>query len=427
MKNRLAVLVIMAGLVLQSGYSLATEYYVATNGSDSWNGQAPAFQSGMIGPWKTIAKANDVLQAGDTLYIRAGTYSGQVIQPSKSGTSESNQITYSKYLQENVVIRDSDGIQILKKSYITVNGINFINMKCFISIYGSHHNTISYCNFDQRSAEFTCTQGYYQGAHISQSYNDPPGAREYSTHNWVHHCSFYRWAYDDCIGQPAHDGGLLDIGSSQNVADEDKSYYNLIENNIFAYGGHHTIGIYSKYNVIRNNYMHNETNPANWAFLGYRAALTEGPFAGHCLYEGNRFGAAGASGIALRSPNNIFRFNASYNSDKGIQCVTDDILNDARADNNRIYKNVFFNMGYGVGVPQNETGGIFFCDWAGGIRQGMLLKIIFFIKTKAAPSLFPVFPILSWLQTTGIKTQSIRALWICQEQIRISLIYRICI
>ena len=52
-------------------------YYVATNepnASDSNNGLHPTYQGGQDGPWLTIHHAASMMTAGDTTYVRAGTY-----------------------------------------------------------------------------------------------------------------------------------------------------------------------------------------------------------------------------------------------------------------------------------------------------------------------------------------------------------------
>ncbi|MFN2167656.1 MAG: right-handed parallel beta-helix repeat-containing protein, partial [Anaerolineae bacterium] len=176
--------------------------------------------------------------------------------------------------------------------------------------------------------------------------------------NWVHHCTFYRWAYD---GYADHRGGLLDLGRALTAGDE--SDYNLIEHNIFAYGGHHTLGNYSKFNVIRYNYFHNETNPAQWDFEGYRGSITEGPSAGRCLYEGNRYGWSLASGLSLRSSNNILRHNHFYHQGSaGLQVVASS--DNDTADGNRIYHNVFYNNGHEIEYTGFQCG-VYFSNWNG--------------------------------------------------------------
>jgi hypothetical protein len=101
-------------------------YYVATNGNDS----NPGTESQ---PWRTIQRAADTLVAGDTVYIRAGTYNEQVV-PQNSGASGAY-ITYAAYPDETVTIDGAgltlgsrDGLfQIYRQSYIKVVGLRVIN------------------------------------------------------------------------------------------------------------------------------------------------------------------------------------------------------------------------------------------------------------------------------------------------------------
>jgi len=78
----------------------AAEYYVAPTGSDSNAGTLAA-------PFATLQKGADVAVAGDTVYIRGGTYeitapktSGAGLTFSKSGTSDTNRIKYWAYQGE---------------------------------------------------------------------------------------------------------------------------------------------------------------------------------------------------------------------------------------------------------------------------------------------------------------------------------------
>ena len=348
-------------------------YWVSPDGQAAWTacrGTLPMNGASAC----ALSTANTNAVAGDTIYLRGGTYANQEIRPSNSGTSDSNRIVYTSYNQENVTIRDSAyGIYIYKKSYITVNGINFYNLRRFMRIYAGHNNTISYCNFDTRSAQ----SGDWVGALIADDYNDSTPASENSTYNWVHHCTFYRWVYGSYA---EHRGGLLDIGSWEE-SPVDESYYNLIEDNLFAYGGHHTLGVYSKYNVIRNNYFHNETNPANWAYEGYRDSITEGPSGGYNLYQGNRFGFSGASGLALRTPYNLLRFNLFYHSDSGGLQVVSSAAGQDHADYNRIYRNTFYHNGHQESDPGFQ-GGIYFANWSGQSPVGNIVKGNVFYNNK---------------------------------------------
>ncbi len=93
----------------------ATDYYVATTGDDSNPGTLDE-------PFATLQKGADVAVAGDTVYIRGGTYgivtpatSGAGISITKSGTSDSDRIRFWAYPGElpvfdfsNMVISSSN-------------------------------------------------------------------------------------------------------------------------------------------------------------------------------------------------------------------------------------------------------------------------------------------------------------------------------
>jgi len=88
----------------------------------------------MAHPWQTIQKAANTLIAGDTVYIRAGTYHERVT-PQNSG-SAGNMITYAAYPGETATI-DGSGVtlpddlaglfDISNMSYIRVSGLRIIN------------------------------------------------------------------------------------------------------------------------------------------------------------------------------------------------------------------------------------------------------------------------------------------------------------
>lgn len=78
----------------------AATYYVSTTGNDS----NPGTQSQ---PFQTLAKGVSPLNAGDTLYIRGGTYNQPINVGGKSGTA-GNYITIAGYPGETVIIRTSN-------------------------------------------------------------------------------------------------------------------------------------------------------------------------------------------------------------------------------------------------------------------------------------------------------------------------------
>src|SRR3954468_11885912 len=72
----------------------AAEYYVAPTGSDSNAGSLAA-------PFATLQKGNDVAAAGDTVWLRGGTYQNtKQIKLSKSGQSDTKRIKFWAYQAE---------------------------------------------------------------------------------------------------------------------------------------------------------------------------------------------------------------------------------------------------------------------------------------------------------------------------------------
>ncbi|HEY9635750.1 MAG TPA: right-handed parallel beta-helix repeat-containing protein [Coleofasciculaceae cyanobacterium] len=127
-----------------------TNFYVALNGSDSNPG---TFDK----PWVTINHAADVLKAGETVYIRGGTYRiNQQIVAKNSGT-EKAWIVYSSYPGEQAIIDASDvkvgppvgtppfphdqgAFQVERVSYIRLNNLKLTNShSAGFTVRDSHH------------------------------------------------------------------------------------------------------------------------------------------------------------------------------------------------------------------------------------------------------------------------------------------------
>ena len=115
------VFALAVSLVLAAaGRAEATEYFVAPTGSDSNPGT-------MAQPFATMQKGHDVAAAGDTVWLRAGTYKNtKQIKLSRSGTSDSNRIKFWAYQSELPVLDCS--------SYVSTN--KAVDMPC-IEITGN--------------------------------------------------------------------------------------------------------------------------------------------------------------------------------------------------------------------------------------------------------------------------------------------------
>jgi len=117
-------ILILVGII---GTAYGSTYYVAKSGNDSNPGAETQ-------PWLTIQKAANTMVAGDTVYIKQGTYNEQVL-PQNSGTS-GNYITYAAYTGDTVTIDgssvslpsyESGLFSVEDKSYIKISGLRMIN------------------------------------------------------------------------------------------------------------------------------------------------------------------------------------------------------------------------------------------------------------------------------------------------------------
>jgi len=108
------------------GRAEARTYYVTKDGNDSNPGTETS-------PWLTIKKAADTMSPGDTVYVKAGTYSGVGLQI--SGTP-GNYISYRAYPGDTVTV---DGFYLYPDvHYIEIDGFDFVSGN--IEMAGGAHN-----------------------------------------------------------------------------------------------------------------------------------------------------------------------------------------------------------------------------------------------------------------------------------------------
>ncbi len=135
-------------LAVNCAVAFSQPYYVATTGSDSNTGT-------LSSPFRTIAKAVSVVSAGETVYVRGGTYSlTATVTLSKNGT-ENALISLFAYPGEIPVLDFSEqslssgnrGVA-LTGSYWHVRGISITGAgDNGMIISGGSHNLIEMCNF----------------------------------------------------------------------------------------------------------------------------------------------------------------------------------------------------------------------------------------------------------------------------------------
>jgi hypothetical protein len=303
----------------------AADYYVDQN-----NAGASDSNPGTVDrPWKTITKANQTLTAGDTVYVRGGTYTSSNVAPANSGTA-SAYITYQSYPGETVTISGrANVLYVSGKRYIRMKGINGANNCHPIEIRYSDHIIVEDGSFGPHTAPGSCSNNWAANRITNDS--------QYIT---LRGNKFFKY------GATGDFGTLLEVGQEDPPND---TAYILIEDNIFYHSGHHAVGLQGRYTIFRNNRVHNESWIGGY---GGRNIYSQGIGAYRNVIEGNRFGfnwLAGDSNTpsglgTIAGDYNIIRFNKSFNNCAGGMSFTcsggyRDCPNDNHIYNNTLYNN----------------------------------------------------------------------------------------
>jgi Right handed beta helix region len=125
----LKAIAVFVCLLFSSRIGEATSYYVAPSGLDTNPGT-------LAQPWRTIQKAADSLEPGNTAYVRAGTYAKVAVNV--SGSADGGYITFCNYPNETPII-DATGVApptgdtalflLTDKSYVIIQGFELRNYK----------------------------------------------------------------------------------------------------------------------------------------------------------------------------------------------------------------------------------------------------------------------------------------------------------
>lgn len=373
------LLSIVVGISLSITVANATEYYIAKNGDNGNPGTEAQ-------PWLTIQKAANTAVAGDTVYIKAGTYTEMVNFPN-SGTS-GHYITFQNYQTDNVIV-DGNGnagylgvLSIQNKSYIKIIGLKVTHAVWGVWLHGSSAD-VSYIELTNMNVYNT---------------TDDPVELAADGHS-VHHvtisgCTIYDGVlgisptvgsgsarpHDITItGCTFHDlyGG---VGSERadyltvysNIAysctmgyDIGSGVYNVIHDNV-AYTGENGIDISSNsHSLIYNNTVHDLTGECfyNYYFSVHGEPHTDNHFYNNICYNA-AFGvfesnqkSDGSAGI---STNHIYYNNLFYNISGGYGHGTGAFLFQGTSGlqfyNNTVYLNAGYNglMFYGNGGQESS-------------------------------------------------------------------------
>ena len=158
--NLLGLLGLGWGLLLLTIPAEAATYHVATNGNDGNSGTQSA-------PFRTIAKGLSVMAAGDTFYIRGGTYDEALRDNVPGGTDWATPVTIAALPGETVVIRPSGGYYVVQltqphEHHIIFDGLIFDGSQTISTVFqinvggdqptkGAHHLRIK--NSEMRNGD----------------------------------------------------------------------------------------------------------------------------------------------------------------------------------------------------------------------------------------------------------------------------------
>lgn len=118
------IIILATFLLYASAY--ATDYYVAKTGSDA---NSCATAQNVSTPKLTIGSAKGCLSAGDTMYIREGTYLERFINDIPAGPSASVQTTISAYNDETVILRPSSSASSVRVLDLTsIDNVRFYGL-----------------------------------------------------------------------------------------------------------------------------------------------------------------------------------------------------------------------------------------------------------------------------------------------------------
>jgi hypothetical protein len=311
----------------------AATYYVATTGNDSY----PGTQSQ---PFRTIKKGVSALRAGDTLYIRGGTYPEAIdsnAQALPTGTSWSNAPLISAYPGETVTLRPTgcvilslahDYIQYLIFKNLIIDGasLEVSTTVCEDVSFGSVGSAINHVRFDTLEIKNSPRNGMalrgsdheFINLHVhhngmgAQQVGYGPGA------NGIYGVStrtlFRGGSYHDnlCYGIREFNSGTGYLAN-----------YNVVENAAFfnngrgkAFSGASTCGsggggiiLGDQHNIARNNILYNNLN-ALTAANGGNGVGTDIQFLNNTVYGNTTAFTLGQNLTAILLANHIIHGNS---------------------------------------------------------------------------------------------------------------------
>lgn len=299
--------------LLYSSITNAATYYVATTGGDTNPGT-------LTQPWKTVQKAANTLVAGDTAYLRGGTYNEYNIRFANSGTS-GNPITIKGYPGETAII---DGGFTSASDLVTV---------AIFDIDGEHYITLD---------GLTIMRGKKANVRIGYDFS--------TTNITIRNCDIMNVAAYD------NSGNIFINALTDNILIENNKLHGRAATSNLNGNG---IQIFNAGNlIIRNNEFYNSISaPQNtWTQVGikYKHSVENGATT---IIENNLIYNQAVYGMHINKRDTIMRNNIIYNTGfAGIRIFEEASSCDKLVSSyNQILKNTIVDVGAGMWLDRSAS------------------------------------------------------------------------
>jgi PKD repeat protein len=256
-----------------------THFYVSPSGNDANNGSYEY-------PWRTLEKAANEADPGETIWIRAGTYN-ETLSSSNSGTSNAY-ITFKNMESETVVIDangNDHGVILWNKSFIRISGLEVINAISDAVLIGHSDGSVSENNIIEKMTIHDCPDGTGIAVY---------GMNNHVLKNTISGCRY----------------GIYFNGNYQDISNNE--IFECTKSGIAPIGN---------FNVIQHNRIHHNAEYGISTWIGNSQTLTELTIQFNIIYDNNQQDIhLNASGPGEK-PDQIFVYNntiLNVSADSGI-------------------------------------------------------------------------------------------------------------
>jgi uncharacterized protein YjdB len=354
---------------------LRTFYVDALTGNDAADGLSAGTA------WRTLGKANTVARAGD-LFLLSGTFTGQVVHPTVSGTAAAKIVYRTKPGAVASIVGGQYGVIIWLQgvSHIVVDGLEVSNESYLAEImYGANNNWLRnlYLHDGGTGLLFiTASDNRFEDSRLERIGNEAANAGEAI---FIQNGSNRNRIVRNTISYAGH--GIISI-SYQNAA-EATSDDNVIEGNDLSNPWALGIGLYGKTNrtIVQCNKIHNTANGTgpNYARAGVEVDGNAN------IIRFNEIYRAGAQGLTIQGRslfgftqngvnNHVYHNTFWGNGGESVQLIQKDVGN---VQNNVIENNIFWNDGgYSYGGIYAVTMELYWATtpWPAGTANGNIVR-----------------------------------------------------